>query len=228
MVVQQRAISNEQKQKRRQEILDAALRLFEKSDYASISIQRISEEAGMAKGTVFLYFKTKEELFLALTEQTLEKWLSEIRDELERGLQQGENLSIEEIVRILDSSLQNNPVAIRLLSILDSTLERNVDYDTAFRFKAFFRERILQAGSQFEKSLPFLNAGEGLMVFVFLYVSIIGAYHAANPAPVVQEVLKQPGMDLFQLNFRETLSAMTVVLLNGIKHQPGRDPGKGE
>jgi AcrR family transcriptional regulator len=54
------------KQARPQEILDAALDLFAERGFAATRLEDVAARAGVTKGTVYLYFKTKEELFEAL------------------------------------------------------------------------------------------------------------------------------------------------------------------
>jgi AcrR family transcriptional regulator len=49
---------------RRTEILQAARRTFSRLGYQSATVDAIAEEAGIAKGTVYLYFKSKEEIYL--------------------------------------------------------------------------------------------------------------------------------------------------------------------
>ena len=61
-----RAIGDKQKQRRRQAMIDVAWQLFQQSSYQAITMAEVAERAGIAKGTVYLYFKTKEELFLAV------------------------------------------------------------------------------------------------------------------------------------------------------------------
>ena len=53
----------EQKEKRRQEILEAGLDLFIRKGYAATKTLDISHEAGMSEGLLFHYFETKEKLY---------------------------------------------------------------------------------------------------------------------------------------------------------------------
>lgn len=53
----------EQKVKRRMEILEAALRIFVKKGYAAAQIKDIAAEAGMSAGLMFHYFESKEKLY---------------------------------------------------------------------------------------------------------------------------------------------------------------------
>jgi len=57
---------------RHQEVLEAARRIFARLGYAATNVEDIAREAGMAKGTVYLYFKSKEEVFAAVLANDLE------------------------------------------------------------------------------------------------------------------------------------------------------------
>jgi AcrR family transcriptional regulator len=50
-------------ERRPQEVLDAARRIFSRLGYAAASVEEIAKEAGMAKGTINVHFKSKEEVF---------------------------------------------------------------------------------------------------------------------------------------------------------------------
>jgi AcrR family transcriptional regulator len=52
------------KQKKRQEIMEAAIAIFSRMGYHRAKIKDIADEAGVGKGTVYEYFETKEDLFL--------------------------------------------------------------------------------------------------------------------------------------------------------------------
>ena len=54
---------------RREQILDAALRLWTEHGFDATTVDALAREAGVAKGTVYLYFATKEELFAAAVER---------------------------------------------------------------------------------------------------------------------------------------------------------------
>ena len=69
-----RARSLEEKSFRRQQILDAASALFAEVGYEGFSVALLASKAGIVKGTLYLYFKTREEVFLALYDQSLNRW----------------------------------------------------------------------------------------------------------------------------------------------------------
>jgi len=57
---------------RHHEILEAARRIFARLSYAATNVEEIAKEAGVAKGTVYLYFKSKEEILAAVLASDLE------------------------------------------------------------------------------------------------------------------------------------------------------------
>ncbi|WP_185897233.1 TetR family transcriptional regulator [Paenibacillus zeisoli] len=59
-------ISDEVKEQRRQQILDAAEQVFIRTGYELATMKNIVEEAEMSRGWIYLYFQTKEEIFEAL------------------------------------------------------------------------------------------------------------------------------------------------------------------
>lgn len=61
--------SERRKAQRRQEIVRAATLLFAKLGYAACEMDRVARELGIAKGTLYLYFNGKQELFLACVDQ---------------------------------------------------------------------------------------------------------------------------------------------------------------
>lgn len=66
------------KESRPQELLDAALSLFAQHGYAQTRLDDVAAQAGVSKGTVYLYFASKQDLFEAVVHAQAEPWLSAI------------------------------------------------------------------------------------------------------------------------------------------------------
>jgi AcrR family transcriptional regulator len=64
------------------EILDAARSVFARKGFAAATVEDIAETAGLAKGTVYLYFRSKREVYFA----TLRQGLEAMRDEVGRSM----------------------------------------------------------------------------------------------------------------------------------------------
>lgn len=71
-------------ERKRNAILDAARTVFSRQGYAGASVEDVAEQAGIAKGTLYLYFKSKEELYLAALARDMETLSRQARDEMDR------------------------------------------------------------------------------------------------------------------------------------------------
>lgn len=68
------------KHTRPQELLDAALDLFTEKGFAAARTEEVARRAGVSKGTLYLYYPSKEELFKAVVRQKLSQLIAEGQD----------------------------------------------------------------------------------------------------------------------------------------------------
>ncbi len=71
------------KEARPGELLDAALDLFVEKGFAATRAEEVAARAGVSKGTLFLYFQSKEELFKAVVRENISGRFREWNDEFE-------------------------------------------------------------------------------------------------------------------------------------------------
>jgi TetR/AcrR family fatty acid metabolism transcriptional regulator len=67
---------------KRDRILRAAVKVFAKSGFHATRVSEVAKAAGVADGTIYLYFKSKEELLVSLFEDRVQKLLAFMKDEL--------------------------------------------------------------------------------------------------------------------------------------------------
>jgi AcrR family transcriptional regulator len=80
--IRQREVSR--RQARAQRILDAAAALILRWGYNKTTLDDISRQAGVAKGTIYLHWKTREELFAALTKREKLEMAADLKQRIER------------------------------------------------------------------------------------------------------------------------------------------------
>lgn len=73
----QRALSDEQKSRREEAILDAAEILLRRSGFSLMTMQTVATEAGLAKGTLYLYFSSREALVLSVYGRLFDRWVDD-------------------------------------------------------------------------------------------------------------------------------------------------------
>lgn len=208
-----RAVRDEHKQQRRQALLDAAWFLFQRCDFEAINVADVAQQAGLAKGTVYLYFTTKEELFLALQGQQFSAWFDEVDEQLATLEAPA---PIAQVVDLFVRSLSARPSLIRLFAIAHSVLERNVSPAAVLSFKRLLRDRLAHTAVVLEGRLPVLAPGEGVLVLLRAYALIIGLQSLADPAPAVREVMREhTDLSLFLVEFAPHFTAAFSALLHG-------------
>lgn len=78
--------------RKRHRIIDAATELFRTQGYRKTSVDQVAEGAGVAKGTVYLYFQTKAELLVAAIAREKRMYLARFRSVFEDALEPRERL----------------------------------------------------------------------------------------------------------------------------------------
>ena len=66
-------VSTEHKQRRREEILEGAQRVFARHGYEGATVARLEEETGLSRGAIFNYFENKDALFVAVVAQSSDR-----------------------------------------------------------------------------------------------------------------------------------------------------------
>src|SRR5690242_15796932 len=118
--MRQRARRSEDKAARREAILAVAAKALGRRQYGSVTMAEIAELCGLAKGTLYLYFDSKEELFLATLEGELTVWF----DELAVALLAARRMSPARFAQLVANSLVTHAMLADLLPLLHTVLEQ--------------------------------------------------------------------------------------------------------
>jgi AcrR family transcriptional regulator len=218
----QRATQADEKANWRLQLLNAANTLIQTTPYDRLTVAQIAEQAHLAKGTVYLYFKSKEELFLGLTERLLGAWL----DELDKFLAQ-DSLQTHDpeqragvIAQQLAHSLAASPILLNLLGRLHTVLETKSEYAAVLAFKRFLNERLLRSGVLLETRLFGSVTGAGGRAFVELHALAIGIEHLAHQSEVTRQVERDhPHLALGNADFAPRFAHAAAALLRGLQQE---------
>lgn len=217
-----RAVRESEKAERREALRVAAWRLFQGRPYEAIGVGEIADAAGLAKGTLYLYFATKEELFLSVQTQQFAAWFDTL-DAALAGL--SPDHTVDGAVAAISATIVGAPALVRLFAISHALLERNVGLEPGTegtarsaiaRLKALLHERLLRSGALLERALPALRPDDGARTLLHAYALLVGLHGLAEPAPLARAALAaDPELTLFQVDFAEELRASLGALLRG-------------
>ncbi|HMQ30994.1 MAG TPA: TetR family transcriptional regulator [Chloroflexaceae bacterium] len=212
MAGRQRARSPEDKQERRAHILATALELWGERTFTSFTMAEVAARSGLAKGTLYLYFATKEELLLALLESQLAGWF----DDLDAGLAEGGPWDGERLAELICDAVDRQPALARLLPIAASILEHNLPLATARAYKEGLLARSARSAARIEERLPHLARGDAVWLLQQVYALIVGLGQMADPAPLVAQILAAEPMAPLRVEFGPALRRAVATLLRGL------------
>ena len=212
----QRARRREDKEARRRTIIDAAMALIRERRFAEVKMIDIARAAGLAKGTVFLYFPTKETLFLDILEELLEDWLNELNTALDHG--KGRWTSAR-VARMFTESLVSRPLLVRLLSLVTGVLEQNVTVERVIGLKRGLRALLDATGERLERRLGHLGEGEGSRVLMYAYAVVVGVDQMTNPGKIALQALEEMELQPLTRDFETELETLLSAMLHGLEKQ---------
>jgi TetR/AcrR family fatty acid metabolism transcriptional regulator len=90
-----------------QQIIDAAIRVFARNGYYNSRVSDIAREAGIASGTIYLYFKTKDEILVTLFREKMAEWVAHVR--LETARERDPIARLRRLISLHFAVLESNP-----------------------------------------------------------------------------------------------------------------------
>lgn len=166
-----RARTQDQKYFRRQQILEAAEQHFADVGYEAFSMVNLARLAGVVKGTLYLYFKTREEVLLTLYNQSLTRWSHVFLDQLHS------EMTDRDYVATLYSTAMADRSFIPLLTRLEHVIEHNVSIERLVESKRHFIERI-DCVAQATTAALGLNQSQSSELVKTMGVLLVGATRA--------------------------------------------------
>lgn len=122
-VVMANIYTTSQKNEKRQAIMQAAVDLFGKQNYAQITMKQIADTVGSSKGTTFHYFATKEDLFMSILLERYQAYFKGLLNELNGVTALTGRDFITLMVDQTQVLIQDNDVLVRLNAIRGPILE---------------------------------------------------------------------------------------------------------
>ncbi len=212
-----RAIDDDEKALRRQSILDAASRLFLARPGSLPSVITIAQEAGLAKGTVYLYFKTKEEIFISLLATHYETLMNLLDQTVQSCSGNSEQLIPAMVEQVIEFTNQN-PDFMHLATMANSVLEQNTEVSIVLEFKSMLVERLGALARRLASSLTTLSEDRCKDLLIHTNAMILGLWQMQNLPPDVAKAIKERHYEILMPEFAPTLrDAMTLLWRGAIK-----------
>ena len=149
---------------RKDEILNACAMLYETMSFKEITIKEIGKQTSFTRTSIYNYFQTKEEIFLALLQREYEAWITD----LEAMLNSRESMSIEEFSSQLAHTLERRELLLKLMSMNHYDMEANTRIENLVAFKRAYGGSMRAVTCCLEKFFPKMSIAD-IQGFIYAF-----------------------------------------------------------
>jgi Transcriptional regulator len=198
---------------RKEEIISACRKLYETMSFKDITLKEIGKQTSFTRTSIYNYFETKEEIFLALFAQEYELFA----EDLDRLLEQREMLSPDELSSELAHALERRPLMLKLLSMNLYDMEANSRMERLVEFKKAYGESSAAVDRCLKKFVPGLTE-ENRQTFLYAFLPFV---YGLYPYTVVTEkqrlAMKEAGIPYVYMSTYEMAYTFIRTLLGGLQ-----------
>lgn len=194
---------------RREEIINACEKLYKTMSFKEITLKEIGSVVPFSRPTIYNYFHTKEEIFLALFRREYERWIVD----LEAIYNESENLSNEDLASKIARSLSNRPQLMKLIAMNIYDMEANSRIELLTEFKITYRNLINTFEVIFEKYLVGMTKEQTRKLLYMFFSFVFGIYPMTNATEKQREAMKNAKIDFDQVSAYELTYAFLLKLL---------------
>lgn len=211
MVMRMRARKEEDKLARREAILTVVSQSLGRRQFASVTMAEIAASCGLAKGTLYLYFSTKEELFLAALEVELASWLDAIANELAgKG-----RIDPHTFASVVSRTLAPRETLSELLPLMRTMLEQTATSETSARFRHMLHDKLETVAVIVERALP-LAPGDGVRLLLRTNALVVGLRQIPDAHTATNGANGSNGHDAARHAYDEELVEAVSAMVRGM------------
>ncbi|MBA5639833.1 TetR family transcriptional regulator [Duganella sp. LX20W] len=198
-------LTEQDREQRRRVLLDAAHRLYRERNTLP-PVADIASAAGLAKGTVYLYFRTKEEIFVALLEDSFAQLFTALAPLL-TALDMDQPGAAARFARAYTQLVRDSGDLLQLAALGNTVLEKNLPLEAMQRFKLNLAQGMTQAGALLEQGTRARAPGWGATLLLQTYGLTLGLWQALDFPDALRALLQQPALRVLERDFHAELEA---------------------
>ena len=169
--------SEELTEQRKNEIIEACARLYETKGFKEITIKDVSAETSFSRPSIYNYFETREEIFLALLTREYDEWGRSLRQIMKSGAV----TDAEELAKALARSMENRRLLLKISAMNLYEIEENSRLERLVGFKVRFKASMDAFHGCLRQSLPKMTDVKMAQITYAFFPFMYGIYPYANP-----------------------------------------------
>lgn len=203
---------------RKEEIINACAALYETMGFKDITIRDIGQKTSFTRTSIYNYFQTKEEIFLALLQREYEAWIQD----LEAVRRSCPAMSAEAFAAALAHTLEKRECMLKLLSMNLYDMEGNSRMENLVSFKTAYANSLRAVAGCLERFFPSMTA-DGIQEFLYTFFPFLfGVYPYAAPTDKQRKAMELAHMDDPHCSVYGLVKSLVVKLLWTVGQKPGR------
>ena len=164
---------------RKEEIITACAELYKTMSFKEITIKEIGNATTFTRTSIYNYFQTKEEIFLALLQREYELWVQSLK-QIQSWY---ESMTREEFADALAHSLEERQNLLKIMSMNHYDMEDNSRLERLTEFKIVYGKALAEVRNCLDKFFPEMTAGDKQDFIFSFFPFMFGIY----PYTVVTE-----------------------------------------
>ena len=198
---------------RKEEIINACAELYGTMGFREITIRDIGAKTSFTRTSIYNYFQTKEEIFLALLQREHELWTADI-EAIERG---NSALTAEGFACALAATLEKRESMLKLMSMNIYDMECNSRLENLVAFKVAYANAIGSVGRCLEKFFPYMTADDRQGFIYAFFPFLFGVYPYTVVTDKQREAMELAHANYVFLSIHDIIKSIAVRLLQGFK-----------
>ncbi|MGN1131315.1 MAG: TetR family transcriptional regulator [Ruminococcus sp.] len=157
---------------RKEEIINACAKLYETMSFKDITIKEIGNATSFTRTSIYNYFHTKEEIFLALLKREYDMWNKDLR----KMISDKETMTKEEFSSQLAHTLEKRERLLKIMSMNHYDMESSTRMENLVEFKKSYGESLRLVSDCLKKYFPEMTHQE-IQSFIYAFFPFLfGVY----------------------------------------------------
>ena len=194
---------------RREAIVNACEQLYQTMSFRDITLKEIGNAVPFSRPTIYNYFQTKEEIFLALFEREYDRWNAELETILAENERPSRSLLAQKIARSLEKRTQ----LLKLLAMNNYDMEANSRPELLTSFKTSYGRSLSLVQSLLCKCCPAFSDAEVQNVLYVFFPFMFGIYPYTAVTDKQKKAMTQAGVDFAYRSVYELVYNCLIRLL---------------
>ena len=195
--------------RKREEIVDACEQLYQTTSFKEITLKEISKITSFSRPTIYNYFETKEEIFLALFKREYDRW----NEDLQSIYEENERLTKAQLAEKIAQSLAERPQLLKLLSMNNFDMEANSRQEFLTLFKESYGGSLRRMSRLLTKFCPDMSVSD-IQNFIYIFFPFMfGIYPYTEVTEKQRTAMEEAGINyVYQTVYELTYSCLIRLL----------------